>query len=140
MKNVLAGGVFNIIHPGHEFFLKKSKEVGDYLVVVVANNRTARLTKKYPVLDQEKRKKNLEKLGIADRVVVGDEKDFMKVVRKEKPDVIALGYDQEMSESELRKKLKKEEIDCEIIRIRDELKGYKTSMIMGRNGKNKEED
>ncbi|NIO22705.1 MAG: adenylyltransferase/cytidyltransferase family protein [Candidatus Aenigmarchaeota archaeon] len=136
VNKVLIGGVFNLVHKGHEFFLKRAKELGDYLIVVIASNRTAQLTKKYPVLDQVIRKKNLEKLGIADRVVIGDEADFMNVVRREKPNVIVLGYDQKISEKELEKMLKKEGIDCEIIRIRDELKGYKTSNII----KNKEED
>jgi len=139
MKKVLVGGVFNVIHPGHELFLKKAKEIGDYLIIVVANNRTARLTKRYPVLDQKIRKKNLEKLGIADKVVIGDETDFMTVVRKEKPNVIVIGYDQRMSENELKKMLAKEGIDCEIIRIKDELKGHKTSKIM-KIIKNREED
>jgi FAD synthetase len=130
VKKVLAGGVFNVVHRGHELFLKKAKEFGDYLVVVVANNRTASLTKKYPVLDQEIRKKNIEKLGIADKVVIGDEVDFMNVVRKEKPDVIVLGYDQRISEKELNKMLTREKIDCRVVRIRDELKGYKTRKIM----------
>ncbi len=136
MKKVLVGGVFGILHKGHEFFLKKAKEYGDYLVVVVASNRTAYLTKKYPVVDQETRKRNLEKLGIADKVVIGDEADFMKVVRKEKPDVIVLGHDQKMSEKELRKMLANEGIECEITRIKEVLKGFKTSEII----KNKEED
>jgi cytidyltransferase-like protein len=129
MKKVLVGGVFNLIHPGHEFFLKKAKGFGDYLIVVVASNRTACLTKKYPVLDEKARKENLEKLGIADKVVIGDEADFMKVVREEKPDVIVLGHDQKMSEKELGKMLTKEGIDCEVIRIKEKLKGYKTSKI-----------
>ena len=133
MKKVLVGGVFNLVHSGHEFFLKKAKEFGDYLIVVIANNRTAFLTKKYPVVDQRIRKKNLEAIGIADKVVIGDEVDFMKIVRKEKPDVIVLGHDQKMSEKELRKMLIKSGIDCEVIRIKEVLKGYKTSEIIKRN-------
>jgi FAD synthetase len=130
VKKVLVGGVFNIVHKGHELFLEKAKGFGDYLIVVVASNRTACLTKKYPVLDQEIRKKNIEKLGIADKVVIGDEVDFMNVVRKEKPNVIVLGYDQKISEKELSKMLTREKIDCRVVRIRDELKGYKTRKIM----------
>lgn len=133
MKKVLVGGVFSILHKGHEFFLKKAKEFGDYLIVVIASNRTACLTKKYPVVDQGTRKKNLEKLGIADKVVIGDEVDFMKVVRREKPDVIVLGHDQKMSEKELRKMLAKEGLDCGIIRVKEKLKGYKTSKIIKKN-------
>ena len=133
MKKVLVGGVFNLVHSGHEFFLKKAKGFGDYLIVVIANNRTAFLTKKYPIVDQRIRKKNLEAIGIADKVVIGDEVDFMKIVRKEKPDVIVLGHDQKMSEKELRKMLIKSGIDCEVIRIKEVLKGYRTSEIIKKN-------
>ncbi len=136
MKKVLVGGVFNLIHKGHEFFLRKSKEYGDYLIVVVASNRTAYLTKKYPILDQRTRKKNLEATGIADKVVIGDEIDFMKVVRREKPNVIVLGHDQKMSEKELGVMLTREGIDCEVVRIKEVLKGYRTSKLI----KKKEED
>ena len=133
MKKVLVGGVFNLIHKGHVFFLKKAKKFGDYLTVVVANNRTACLTKKYPVVDQKIRKINIEKLKIADKVVVGDEADFMKTVIKEKPDVIVLGHDQRISEKELKKMLIKEGMDCEVVRIKEKLKGYKTSKIIKKN-------
>ena len=33
---LVAGGVFDIIHPGHIYTLNAAKELGDVLVVVVA--------------------------------------------------------------------------------------------------------
>ena len=134
MKKVLVGGVFNIIHAGHELFFRKAREHGDYLIVVVASDKTALMTKKYTVLDENDRKKNIEKLKLADKVVVGHETDFMETVRTEMPDVIVLGYDQKISEKELSKQLSNENIDCKIVRIKDFLKGHKTSKLI----KNKE--
>jgi len=110
MKKVLVGGVFNTVHPGHEYFLKKAKELGDFLVVVVANDKTV-LKKKSLLKPQEERKKALEKLGIADRVVIGDERDFLKIVKMEKPDIIALGYDQNFDEGKLKS------LGCRLVRI-----------------------
>ena len=138
MKKVLVGGVFNIVHPGHVFFLKKSRELGDFLLVVIANDETARKTKKYAVVDQRTRKKNIEKLGIADKVVIGDAKDFMKVVRKERPDLIVLGYDQRMKEKDLKRMLAESGLECGVTRLRKKLKGYKTSKII-KNKENPEE-
>ena len=40
-KIVLAGGVFDIIHPGHINTLNAAKKLGDVLVVVVATDKTA---------------------------------------------------------------------------------------------------
>ena len=43
---VLAGGVFDIIHPGHINTLNDAKKLGDVLVVVVATDKTALKMKK----------------------------------------------------------------------------------------------
>ncbi len=135
MRKVLVGGVFNIVHPGHVFFLKKAKELGDYLVVVIANDKTAARTKQYAVRGQEERKRDVEKLGIANKVVIGDASDFMKVVREEKPDIIALGYDQRMNEYELKWMLAQSGVRCAIFRIKQNLRGYKTSRLIKKNKK-----
>lgn len=91
MKKVLVGGCFNKIHDGHVFFLKKAKKLGDILVIVLTHDKNNKKPYKIPA---KERKKALEKLGIADKIVIGDPKNFHKVVEKEKPDIIALGYDQ----------------------------------------------
>ena len=43
---VLAGGVFDIIHPGHIHTLNAAKKLGDVLVVVVATDKTSIKMKK----------------------------------------------------------------------------------------------
>lgn len=111
-----------MIHPGHIWFLKKARELGDFLIVVVANDKT--VVKRKPLLKpQEERKEALERLGIADRVVIGDESDFLRVVKSEKPDIIALGYDQKFDE----KKLKF--LGCRLVRI-PRFGSYKTRNII----------
>ena len=91
MKKVLVGGCFNSIHPGHIYFLKEAKKLGDELVVVLANDKN---NKKPYAIPARKRKKKLADLKIADKIVVGDSRDQTKIVKKIKPDIIALGYDQ----------------------------------------------
>lgn len=110
MKKVLAGGVFNAVHPGHVWFLKKAKALGDCLVVVIASDKTV-LKKKELLKPQSERKGAVEGLKIADRVLIGDEQDFLKVVKKEKPQIIALGYDQEFDKESLKA------LGCKIVRI-----------------------
>jgi FAD synthetase len=93
MKKVLVGGVFNVIHPGHIYFLTEAKKRGDYLVVVIASDKTAGVKGIYPA---ETRKKLVESLGFVDKVVIGSDNDKMDIVRKEKPVLVVLGYDQVM--------------------------------------------
>ena len=127
MKKVLAGGTFNLVHPGHVFFLKKAKEFGDYLIVVVAHDETVLKRKGYLLKTAEKRKKEIEKTGIPDKVVIGDSKDFLKVVEKEKPDIIVLGYDQMLDR---KTKSRLQALGCKVIKIKSKLKGYKTSKMI----------
>ena len=46
------------------------------------------------------RKKNLGKLRIADKIVIGDKKGFSGVIGKFNPDTIVLGYDQKLPDKE----------------------------------------
>ena len=124
MKKVLVGGTFNMIHPGHLFFLKKAKEKGDYLVVVVANDKTVLRRKGFLVMPAVARKKVLENLRIVDRAVIGDERDFLKVVRKERPDTIVLGYDQKAGNLEAQ--LEKRGIKSRVVRLKSRVAGYGT--------------
>ena len=52
---VLAGGAFNLIHPGHCHFLSEARKLGSELVVVVAHDRTVERNGKRPLLPAEDR-------------------------------------------------------------------------------------
>lgn len=104
-KIVLTGGKFNKIHNGHLWLLKKAKAKG-YLLVVLAN---ASYNNREYAVSAATRKKNLEKLNIADKVVIGSSIDFCRVIEKYKPNLIVLGYDQKLPDkntADLVKKMK----------------------------------
>lgn len=104
MKKVMVFGTFDIIHPGHEFFLKKAKKLGTYLTVVIARDETVHNLKGSPPRTSEDyRLINLKKFGIANKVILGSLDNKLSVIEKEKPDVIALGYDQKFFVNALRK-------------------------------------
>ena len=89
MKKVMCFGTFDLFHRGHEFYLREARKLGDYLVVVVALDETVRAVKGRPAEnDQETRLRNLQKLGLADKVIPGNHGDKLKVVEAEKPDVL----------------------------------------------------
>ncbi len=112
MKKVLVGGCFNAIHEGHVYFLREAKKLGDYLVVVLTHDKN---NKKPYAIPAKKRKEMLEKLGIANKIIIGDEKDKLKVVLEEKPQVIALGYDQKLPK-EVEERVR--ELGIKVVRIK----------------------
>jgi len=88
-------GTFDILHPGHLYLFSEAKKMGDILVVVVARDVTVTTVKNITTQNNEQtRLKNIIKLNIADKVILGNVGDKYQVVREEKPDIIALGYDQ----------------------------------------------
>ena len=88
---VLVGGCFNKIHFGHVYFLSEAKALGNSLSVVLTHDKNNR--KRNKVLAAN-RVRNLAKLKIADEILVGDAHDFMKPIKKSRPDLVFLGYDQ----------------------------------------------
>ena len=45
MKTVMAFGTFDLMHPGHEYFLRQAKKRGDYLIAVIARDSTVKKLK-----------------------------------------------------------------------------------------------
>lgn len=127
MRKVMVGGVFSVLHPGHLFFLRRAKSLGDCLVVVVASDRTVLRRKGVLLKTATERKAAMEKKGVADRVIIGDSEDFFRVVEKEKPDIIALGYDQELDDEFAEKA---EVMGCRVVKIDERFKEYSSSSFM----------
>lgn len=92
---VLVGGCFDILHPGHVFFLEKAKKAGDKLVVFLESDQKVRELKgiNRPVHTQIDRAKVLAALRAVDYVVllpyIKNETEYDELVGKIKPDVIA---------------------------------------------------
>lgn len=122
-KKVMVFGTFDIFHLGHRSFLRQAKENGDYLTVVVARDKTVKSVKKQDTKNKEQtRLENVQKSMLADEVVLGSLGDKYEVIKKYKPDVICLGYDQKFFIKNLKSKLIDFGlIETEVIR----LKSYK---------------
>ena len=82
---VLSGVCFNKIHKDHVIFIKKT--------VVLTNDKN---NKKDYAISAIERKKQITKLKIANKIIIGEPDNFTKVIEKEKPNIIALGYDQKL--------------------------------------------
>ena len=118
MKKVLAFGTFDILHPGHLYFLKKAREHGDTLTVVVALDETVKEVKgRYPLNKQDRRAENLMKTGIVDKAVLGNPGDKHRIIEQIKPDVLCLGYDQRFFTENLKESLAQRGISAEIVML-----------------------
>ena len=99
-KRVVATGVFDLLHPGYIHFLRAARELGDELVVIVANDATVRRMKREPIVSAAVRAEMVAALKPVDQAIVGREGNMLDIVVEEiKPHIIALGYDQDMFES-----------------------------------------
>ena len=89
-------GVFDGVHEGHRHFLREAKKLGDYLIAVVSPDESVEdLKGKVPVNILADRIAHVETEDDVDKAVVGDlEKGSWGVVKKFRPDIIAVGYDQ----------------------------------------------
>lgn len=104
MGRVMVFGVFDGVHEGHRAFLRQAREEGEYVIVVVTRDEVVeQLKEKRPKKDEKKRIQELTETGLVDEVVLGDAVlGTWSVIEKHKPDVIALGYDQEKLKKALR--------------------------------------
>ena len=117
-KIVLAGGVFDIIHPGHIHTLYDAKKLGDVLVVVVATDKTAvKMKKREPLHSAELRKELVSSLTMVDLCIIGDDEDIFKTVDLVRPQIIALGYDQTHQEKFITDGCKKIDLDVRVARL-----------------------
>lgn len=73
--------------------LRNAKVLGDKLVVVLSNDAHNHKPNAVP---SAQRKRWIEELGVADKVVIGDADSFAETVKREKPDILVLGYDQKL--------------------------------------------
>ena len=135
-KIVLAGGVFDIIHPGHIHTLNAAKALGDVLVVAIATDKTAQKMKKRPPLhNQELRRELVSYLSMVDRAVIGHEDDIFETVKEIKPNIIVLGYDQIHQEKFIDNGCKRINLNVEIVRLQSPVPELSSSEIEKQYGK-----
>lgn len=130
LRVVLAGGVFDIIHPGHLHTLRAAKSLGNVLVVVVATDKTAQKMKsRIPLHNMELRRDLVSSLSMVDYAMVGHEGDIFKTVEVVRPDIIALGYDQIHQEKFITDGCKKINVNVSIARLQSPIPDIKSSKI-----------
>ena len=135
-KIVLAGGVFDIIHPGHIHTLNAAKALGGVLVVAIATDKTAeKMKKRSPLHNQELRRELVSYLSMVDEAIVGHEDDIFQTVKEVKPNIIVLGYDQVHQEKFISDGCKRINLNVEIVRLETPVPHLSSSEIEKEYGK-----
>ncbi len=140
MKKVLCFGTFDILHPGHVFLFSESKRLGDHLTVVIARDSTVHEVKgKAPLFGEDVRLAAVASAPGVDCAVLGHPVDKYQVIRDVNPDVICLGYDQQVFVDKLESMLKVSGLSSMIVRIPSyKPEEFKSSIIKAKNGAGKD--
>ncbi len=69
MKRVMTYGTFDLLHYGHINILKKSKNLGDYLIVGLSSDEFNEIKGKKSVMSYEERKEILDNIKYVDKVI-----------------------------------------------------------------------
>ena len=78
MKTILTYGTFDLLHYGHIEYLKKAKEMGDFLIVGVSNDEFNHEKGKDAYYTYEKRKEMISAIRYVDLVIEQKREDILK--------------------------------------------------------------
>ena len=114
-------GTFDGLHAGHLNFFKQARDLipGSLLIVSVARDKNVKKIKNFfPILNEKRRISLIKKSKMADRVVLAGLNDHIPHIIKEKPEIIALGYDQKSFYlKNLKKELQNKGLAVKIVRL-----------------------
>lgn len=113
----MATGVFDLLHPGHIYFLAEARRLGDELVVVVARDSTARRFKHEPITPEASRVQMVAALKPVDRAVLGHEGNIYDILPELRPDIIVLGFDQVHNEDRIREECRNRGLSAKVVRL-----------------------
>ena len=102
MKKVITYGTYDLLHVGHINLLRRAKELGDYLVVVLSSDEFNELKGKKAYHSVEDRVKILKSIKYVDEVIVEESWDQKyKDIKEHDIDVFVMGHDWEGKFDEL---------------------------------------
>lgn len=106
---IMVFGTFDGVHPGHLNFFKQAKNFikNSFLIVSIARDENVfKIKGKYPDKNEKERLCLVRECKIPDKVILAGKKEYLSHILKEKPNIIALGYDQKAYVKELRRDIK----------------------------------
>jgi len=132
-KKAMVFGVFDGLHAGHLFFLRQSQKINPNLIIVVTQDEVVKKQKNYlpqsPAKDRLRAVKNNFPTTL---VCLGDKKiGSWEIIKKHKPDMVIVGYDQ----IELKNSLEKirKDYNFKIISVKNNHRGKEIHSSLLRN-------
>jgi len=132
---VVAGGCFDMLHPGHHAFLKAAKNAGDILLVLLESDQSIKKMKGEgrPIQNQQKRAEMLSRLSYPDYILLLDgvltDKDYDELILAIKPAIIA---STEGDPGEYHKKRQAKASGAALIHVIKRLPEYSTSNFVNK--------
>ncbi len=123
-------GTFDLLHLGHLNYFQQAKRHGNYLIVVVARDYTKLHQHKQPLFNEQERLQMIKHINIINKVLLGYPDDHYRIIQEINPDVICLGYDQQVSISKLKTELAHRNVFPKITRLKSyKSKTHKSSLL-----------
>lgn len=130
---VMVFGTFDGLHQGHLNFFKQAKNFikNSFLIVSIARDKNVyKIKGSKPELNEKQRLNLIKKCLLVDRVVLSGLNNHIPHIVKERPDIIALGYDQRNYIQNLKKDLQNKGLNVKIIRLKPYKKNiYKNNLL-----------
>ena len=103
-RTAMVFGTFDALHAGHRYFLQQAKKRTDRLVVSLSRDDFVRSVKgRQPEHTENERASRLREYGLADEIHLSDlNPGSYELLVKIRPDLICLGYDQDLLQKSLR--------------------------------------
>lgn len=130
---VLTNGVFDLLHTGHLYYLKKARELGDALIVALNADASVRALKgpTRPVQTEEERAYALAALACVDGIVIFREPRLTPEIRAIRPDVYCKAGDYTLDKLDAGERGALEEVGAEI-KFLPFLEGFSTTKLIAK--------
>ncbi len=133
---IMVFGTFDVLHRGHLNFFKQARKLSrrPFLIVSVARDKNVKKIKgKLPACNEKTRLLSVKKSALVDKAVPGGLKSYIPHILENRPQIIALGYDQTAYVKNLKSLLNSKGLKVKVVR----LKAFKPSVYKSSLAKQK---
>jgi D-glycero-beta-D-manno-heptose 1-phosphate adenylyltransferase len=130
---VLTNGVFDLLHTGHLYYLKKARELGDALMIALNADASVRALKgpARPVQSEEQRAYALGALECVDAIAIFREPRLTAEIRALRPDVYCKAGDYTLEKLNPEERTALQDVGAEI-KFLPFLPGFSTTNLIAR--------